>query len=64
MRPKENEIAKFVRHTDGSFEVLFEDVSTARYAIFTMDDGAKLKVKQPRGLYRASRRIVELSIRG
>jgi hypothetical protein len=49
---------------DGSFEVLFDDVSTARYAIFTMDDGAKLKVKQPRGLYQASRRIVELSIRG
>lgn len=64
MRPKEHEIAKFTRNIDGSMEILFDEDSKARYAVFTMDDGAKLKIKQPRGAYYASRRIVELSIRG
>jgi len=64
MRPRENEIAKFVRNMDGSFEIMFDKDSTARFAVFVMDDGAKLKIKEPRGLYKASRRIVEFSIRG
>ena len=64
MRPREQEIAKFVRNRDGSMEILFDEDTSARYAVFTMDDGAKLKIKRPRGVYRASRRIVELSIRG
>jgi hypothetical protein len=64
MRPKEQEIAKLVRNVDGSMEILFDEDTKARYAVFTMDDGAKLKIKAPRGTYHASRRIVELSIRG
>lgn len=64
MRPKEPEIAKLVRNVDGSMDILFNEDAGARFAVFTMDDGAKLKVKQPRGTYQASRRVVEVSIRG
>jgi hypothetical protein len=64
MRPKEPEIAKLVRNVDGSMEIRFLEESSARVAVFTMADGAKLKVKQPRGRYQASRRVVEVSIRG
>lgn len=64
MRPKEKEIAKLIRNSDGSMDIRFAADTQARYAVFTMDDGAKLKIKQPRGTYSASSRIVELSIRG
>lgn len=64
MRPKETEIAKLVRQVDGSFEILFDEASNTKAAVFVMDDGAKLKISKPRGLYKASRRLVELSIRG
>lgn len=64
MRPKEHEIAKLTRNADGSMVILFDEGTDARYAVFVMDDGAKLKVKEPRGRYQASRRVVEVSIRG
>jgi hypothetical protein len=64
VRPKEPEIAKLVRNMDGSMEIRFCEGSSARFAVFTMEDGAKLKVKQPKGRYQASRRVVEVSIRG
>ncbi len=64
MRPKETEIAKVVRNVDGSMEITFEPDSQARYAVFTMQDGGKIKFKDPKGLYSASKRVVEVSIRG
>jgi hypothetical protein len=64
MRPKETEIAKVVRNVDGSMEITFEEDSQARYAVFTMQDGGKIKFKDPKGLYQASKRVVEVSIRG
>lgn len=64
MRPREIEIAKVVRNFDGSMEITFDDESQARYAVFTMQDGGKIKVKDPKGSYSASKRVVEVSIRG
>jgi hypothetical protein len=64
MRPKETEIAKVVRNCDGSMDITFSDDSNARYAVFTMQDGGKIKFKDPKGAYQASRRVVEVSIRG
>lgn len=64
MRPREIEIAKLTRNFDGSMEIEFNAESQARYAVFVMEDGAKLKVKDPSGTYQASKRVVEVSIRG
>lgn len=64
MRPKEVEIAKVVRNIDGSLEIDFAEESQARYAVFVMQDGGKIKFKDPKGLWKASRRVVEVSIRG
>jgi hypothetical protein len=64
MRPKETEIAKVVRNYDGSMDITFRDDSNARYAVFIMQDGGKIKFKDPKGCYQASRRVVEVSIRG
>jgi len=64
MRPKQIEIAKVVRNYDGSMDVTFDDESKAKSAVFVMDDGGKVKFKDPKGSYQASRRVVEVSIRG
>ncbi len=64
MRPKEIEIAKVTRNWDGSMDVTFHDDSNARYAVFVMEDGGKVKIKDPKGSFQASRRVVEVSIRG
>ena len=64
MRPRETEIAKVVRNCDGSMEITFDGESKARYAVFTMQDGGKIKFKDPKGSFQASRRVVEVSIRG
>lgn len=64
MRPKEKEIAKVTRNWDGSMDVTFHDDSSARYAVFVMQDGGKIKIKDPKGSFQASRRVVEVSIRG
>lgn len=64
MRPRENEIAKFTRNYDGSMDIEFAADSQARYAVFVMQDGGKIKVKDPRGSYQTSKRVVEVSIRG
>lgn len=64
MRPREVEIAKVVRNCDGSMSITFDPESQARYAVFVMQDGGKIKVKDPKGSYQASRRVVEVSIRG
>jgi hypothetical protein len=64
MRPKETEIAKVVRNVDGSMEITFDEASQARYAVFTMQDGGKIKFKDPKGLFTTSKRVVEVSIRG
>jgi len=64
MRPREIEIAKVVRNVDGSMNITFEPDSQARYAVFTMQDGGKIKFKDPKGSFSASRRVVEVSIRG
>jgi hypothetical protein len=64
MRPRETEIAKVTRNFDGSMDIEFAEDSQARYAVFVMQDGGKIKVKDPRGSYQASKRVVEVSIRG
>jgi hypothetical protein len=64
MRPKETEIAKVVRNVDGSMEITFDPESQARYAVFVMQDGGKIKFKDPKGTWQASKRVVEVSIRG
>jgi hypothetical protein len=64
MRPREIEIAKVTRNYDGSMDIEFADESQARYAVFIMQDGGKIKVKDPKGSYQASKRVVEVSIRG
>ena len=64
MRPREIEIAKVTRNYDGSMEIEFNAESQARYAVFVMEDGGKIKVKNPTGSYSASKRVVEVSIRG
>jgi len=64
MRPKETEIAKVVRNVNGSMDITFREDSDARYAVFTMQDGGKIKFKDPKGCFQASRRVVEVSIRG
>jgi len=64
MRPKEIEIAKVTRNIDGSMDITFDEQSQARYAVFTMQDGGKIKFKDPKGSFSASRRVVEVSIRG
>lgn len=64
MRPREIEIAKVVRNVDGSMNIIFDPESQARYAVFTMQDGGKIKFKDPKGSFQASRRVVEVSIRG
>lgn len=64
MRPKETEIAKFVRNWDGSTDVTFAEQSRAKAAVFTMEDGGKIKFKHPKGCFQASKRVVEVSIRG
>ena len=61
MRPRETEIAKVTRNFDGSMEIEFAQDSNARYAVFVMQDGGKIKVKDPKGAYQASRRVVERS---
>ncbi len=62
MRPKQIEIAKVVRNYDGSMDITFDQ--GAKTAVFVMDDGGKIKFKDPKGAYQASRRVVEVSIRG
>ena len=62
MRPKQTEIAKVVRNFDGSMDITFDQ--GAKTAVFVMDDGGKIKFKDPKGAYQASRRVVEVSIRG
>jgi len=64
MRPKQIEIARLVRNFDGSMDITFDEASKAKSAVFVMDDGGKVKFKDPRGSYQASRRVVEVSIRG
>jgi hypothetical protein len=64
MRPREIEIAKVTRNFDGSMDIEFADDSKARYAVFVMQDGGKIKVKDPKGSYQASKRVIEVSIRG
>jgi hypothetical protein len=64
MRPKEREIATVTRGLNGSMDIVFHDESNARYAVFVMQDGGKIKIKDPKGAYQASRRVVEVSIRG
>jgi hypothetical protein len=64
MRPKQTEIAKVVRNCDGSMEITFDEESQAKTAVFIMQDGGKIKFKDPKGSYQASRRVVEVSIRG
>lgn len=64
MRPREIEIAKVTRNCDGSMEIAFAEDSKARYAVFIMQDGGKIKFKDPKGSFQASRRVVEVSIRG
>jgi len=64
MRPREIEIAKVVRNIDGSMDITFDEQSQARYAVFIMQDGGKIKFKDPKGSFSASRRVVEVSIRG
>jgi hypothetical protein len=64
MRPKECELAKVVRNVDGSMEITFEEESKAKSAVFIMQDGGKIKFKSPKGAFSASRRVVEVSIRG
>ncbi len=64
MRPKQTEIAKFVRNWDGSMEVTFDEESMAKSAVFVMQDGGRIKFKDPKGAFQASRRVVEVSIRG
>lgn len=64
MRPKQNEIAKVVRNFDGSMEITFEEDSKAKTAVFIMEDGGKIRFKDPKGCYQTSKRVVEVSIRG
>jgi len=64
MRPKQIEIAKVVRNWDGSMDVTFDEASKAKSAVFVMEDGGKIKFKDPKGSYQASKRVVEVSIRG
>jgi hypothetical protein len=64
MRPKTIPIAKVVKNTDGTMEIFFEEGTNAKSAEFTTDDGGKVKFINPRGLYQASDRIKEISIRG
>jgi hypothetical protein len=64
MRPKIIEIATFVRKPDGSFDLLFEADSNAKSVIFKMEGEGKVQFTNPRGLYQASRKIVEVQIRG
>lgn len=64
MRPKQNEIAKVVRNYDGSMDINFAKDSQAKSAVFIMEDGGKIKFKDPKGMFQASKRVVEVSIRG
>jgi hypothetical protein len=64
MRPKQTEIAKVVRNYDGSMDINFADDSQAKSAVFIMEDGGKIKFKDPKGMFQASKRVVEVSIRG
>lgn len=64
MRPKQIEIAKVVRNFDGSMNIIFDEESKAKSAVFVMQDGGKIKFKDPKGSFQASRRVVEVSIRG
>jgi hypothetical protein len=64
MRPKQIEIAKFVRNYDGSMDIDFAEDSNAKSAVFIMEDGGKIKFKDPKGMFQASKRVVEVSIRG
>jgi hypothetical protein len=64
MRPKLTEIAKVVRNYDGSMEVTFDEASKAKSAVFVMEDGGRIKFKDPKGSFQASHRVVEVSIRG
>jgi hypothetical protein len=64
MRPRQIEIARVVRNWDGSMEVTFDEESKAKSAVFVMQDGGRIKFKDPKGLFQASRRVVEVSIRG
>jgi hypothetical protein len=64
MRPKQIEIAKFVRNYDGSMDIDFAEDSNAKSAVFIMEDGGKIKFKDPKGSFSASKRVVEVSIRG
>ncbi len=64
MRPKQIEIAKVVRNYDGSMDIDFAEDSNAKSAVFIMEDGGKIKFKDPKGMFSASKRVVEVSIRG
>lgn len=64
MRPREIELAKVVRNLDGSMDITFVEDSKAKSAVFTMQDGGKIKFANPKGSFQASRRVVEVSIRG
>ncbi len=64
MRPKQIEIAKVVRNYDGSMDINFAEDSQAKSAVFIMEDGGKIKFKDPKGQFNASKRVVEVSIRG
>ena len=45
-------------------DINFAEDSQAKSAVFIMEDGGKIKFKDPKGQFNASKRVVEVSIRG